>query len=443
MKRMKRNAVAVMVVAAATAWVASTGMSYAVTISSNVALFQPVTVASGDWDLITAPASVMTDDVNGTRMLTTSDESGLWIDLGQDYSIEKVYVGQKTNKAVAGAKLRAYAADQTTEVGTAFTIPSGSNYLYTMADWAGVRWIKIADEGAKPTKMTDSLRELRAFAQVETYADFIPGVTATATSTYPSAPDLAPVSLCNNAGMTDQRGPVGDPTAKSIPSGPFWHTEIDVLTATVTFDLGASYNLDEMRIWNLNQLNHAERCVKHATIMYSTDGTNYVELVDTNGAEDGNYTIPQIAVENAQNDYSLAIDLTGITASYVSITALDAHGSGDFLDPANCVGLSEVRFYGEAVPSEVPGDTDNDGDVDVDDAQALAGNWGRTEADGGPSIGDFNNDRAVNAADASILAANWTGSSQESAAVPEPVAATLLLSLFAVAAVARPRRRTR
>jgi hypothetical protein len=442
MKSLKWNSVASAVCVAGVVCVALAGTASAATVSSNVALFQPVSIASGEWDTLTVPLSVMTDDLNGSRVLTTSTESGLWVDLGQDYTIEKIYLGQKTNSAVAGAKLRAYAADQTTEIGTAFTVPSGSNYNYTVTDWSGVRWIKIADEGTKPTIMTDSLRELRAFAQVETYTGFISGVTATADSTYVGAPDVYVGALCNSAGMTDQRGPVGNPSAMSIASGPFWQTATDVLTATVTFNLNNSYDLDEMRIWNLNQANfHAERCTKHATIEYSTDGTNYTELADTNGAEDGNYTIPQIVNENAQNSYSLAIDLTGITANYVSITALDTYGTE--FDPANCVGLSEVRFYGKVVsPTPIPGDTNNDGHVDATDAAVVADHWGAPVAANDYTVGNFNNDTVVDAADASILAANWTGSG-ESAAVPEPLSATLLASLLLAVAAVRPRRATR
>ena len=80
-------------------------------------------------------------------------------------------------------------------------------------------------------------------------------------------------------------------------------------------------------------------------------------------------------------------------------------------------------------PGTIPGDTDNDDDVDADDAALLAANWlagpGATW-----SMGDFNNDGYVNDIDVTLMAANWGAGS--SASVPEPsvivyLAATLLL----------------
>ncbi|MBN2218552.1 MAG: autotransporter-associated beta strand repeat-containing protein [Pirellulales bacterium] len=80
----------------------------------------------------------------------------------------------------------------------------------------------------------------------------------------------------------------------------------------------------------------------------------------------------------------------------------------------------------------VPGDTDNDGDVDQNDAATLAGNWG-TQVTNGRFDGDFNDDTWVNAADAAILAANWTGPlGNESAPVPEPSILAMMACLSAI-----------
>ena len=88
----------------------------------------------------------------------------------------------------------------------------------------------------------------------------------------------------------------------------------------------------------------------------------------------------------------------------------------------------------------VPGDTDNDGDVDADDAEVLANHWGGSTSNGA-SDGDFNGDGVVNAKDASILAANW-GNHNESgspSSVPEPSALVLLFTLAATTLVHRRR----
>ena len=78
--------------------------------------------------------------------------------------------------------------------------------------------------------------------------------------------------------------------------------------------------------------------------------------------------------------------------------------------------------------SGVPGDADNDGDVDANDAAVLGQWWGQNVGTAGAASGDFNGDSLVNALDASILAANWTGPLNEAAngaPVPEPSAIVL------------------
>ena len=420
----------------------------AVTVSSNVALFRPVTIESGIWeDELADPPwpeiSVLTDDLNGAKLQTASELSGLWVNLEAEYDLERLNLNYRYGDLVDGAMLRGYAADQLTEVGTPITVNAGT-YYWDLTDWNGVQWILLADEGDNPDIMTGTVRELRAYSQVEcwtgsiggTATGVIPNVSVTATSTYVGAAGVATESLCNNGGMTDQRGPVGDPDALSITSGAFWQPESNVTNATVTFELDATYNLDDMYIWNLNQTNHADRGIQHATIDYSLDGENYTTLADTNGEDLGNYTIPMVT-ENVQNAYSLAIDMAGIQAKYIRIEGLDSWGGTN-------IGLSEVRFYGEVVSTNVPGDTDNDGDVDADDAAVLGNNWGRSDVTAGASEGDFNDDGYCNAKDASILAANWgTGVGESNlSAVPEPIGATLLLSLLFVLGILRPRRTT-
>jgi hypothetical protein len=82
----------------------------------------------------------------------------------------------------------------------------------------------------------------------------------------------------------------------------------------------------------------------------------------------------------------------------------------------------------------IPGDTNGNGIVDVDDAKVVAQNWGSNVGTGGFAAGDFNGDGVVNAADTAILAANWGNHNGESVAgVPEPSMIVLLaagLALF-------------
>jgi hypothetical protein len=346
MRSVKYSGIAWTVGIAVIACLTWTAVAGAETISSNVALFQPVSVASGTW----TNAANMTNDVNdgsSTRPTTTSTASGLWVDLAGTYNIDSLYLGFHAVANAQGAKLRAYAADQTTQIGTTLTVPNvtgSTTYTPTVTDWIGAHWIKISDEGSSPSTLAP--RELRVFAQVTTYPTFITGVTAAASSTAANA-DIDALNTCNNLGMNDQRTLVGDPSALSLVGGPFWQPTANLIAGeNITFDLGSVRDLGKMLIWNLNQTNRAGRCVKDATIAYSLDGTSYTDLPDANGgAAPGNYTLSQSTV-NTQNPYSLAVDFGGLQAKYVRFTVQNIYDAAE-----TATGLSEVRFYAVPEPS--------------------------------------------------------------------------------------------
>ena len=88
----------------------------------------------------------------------------------------------------------------------------------------------------------------------------------------------------------------------------------------------------------------------------------------------------------------------------------------------------------------IPGDANRNGVVDNADAAILGNNW---QSGSGLTWdqGDFNGDGFVDDRDATILAANWQASTGgDSASVPEPAAAVLLMCL-AISAAAMLRRR--
>jgi hypothetical protein len=102
-------------------------------------------------------------------------------------------------------------------------------------------------------------------------------------------------------------------------------------------------------------------------------------------------------------------------------------------------GANKVNTIGS---QDMPGDADRDGDVDADDAQALAEAWG-TATGATWEMGDFNKDGAIDIKDAAILAANWSpdGSGESVASVPEP--SVLLMVLCGLTALFAGGRRTR
>jgi hypothetical protein len=75
------------------------------------------------------------------------------------------------------------------------------------------------------------------------------------------------------------------------------------------------------------------------------------------------------------------------------------------------------------VPPPIPGDANDDGIVDDEDASILAAHWQQTGREW--EHGDFNGDGVVDEEDASILAANWQETA-EGAPVPEPGMLALL-----------------
>jgi T5SS/PEP-CTERM-associated repeat protein len=126
------------------------------------------------------------------------------------------------------------------------------------------------------------------------------------------------------------------------------------------------------------------------------------------------------------------LKINGLNVSEAEMLALIT--GGDITCPNGYVIYTEdaytVLALTEAPP--IPGDANDDGKVNADDAAKLAAYWGITSgAEWGD--GDFNGDGKVNAADASILAANWGHGMSESTSVPEPSVLCLLagaLSLF-------------
>jgi len=115
--------------------------------------------------------------------------------------------------------------------------------------------------------------------------------------------------------------------------------------------------------------------------------------------------------------------------------------------------IDDFRLYDEALSQsdiraiipvlDIPGDADEDGDVDAADAQAVAQNWGSgtSEDPATWAEGNFDGDNVVGPKDAAILAANfgYTTPTESVASVPEPSALALLLAVVLAVAVRRAR----
>ncbi|MBN2021452.1 MAG: PEP-CTERM sorting domain-containing protein [Pirellulales bacterium] len=104
-------------------------------------------------------------------------------------------------------------------------------------------------------------------------------------------------------------------------------------------------------------------------------------------------------------------------------------------------GMYFDAFGGALLTDLVPGDANDDGEVNNLDAAMLASNWLRTSRATWEQ-GDFNNDDMVDDLDLAILAANW-GHGAAAPAVPEPASAGLLLAGAAWVALGVHRRSRR
>lgn len=97
----------------------------------------------------------------------------------------------------------------------------------------------------------------------------------------------------------------------------------------IMYDLGASYNLYNMHLWNYNHPNDNDDGIASFTVHVSTNGSDWTEM----GTE---YSLPQ-ASPSAFYEGQAVASLGGVEATHVLITAIDNYGG-------ECFGLSEVRF---------------------------------------------------------------------------------------------------
>lgn len=218
------------------------------------------------------------------------------------------------------------------------------------------------------------------FALPLTAAEVIQGVTATASSQWST--DQAAGNLVNNSGiLTAGSTPVSQtPTAYDITAVHTYHqsalsqwhdTGPADTTNAITFDLGGTFEMDGIHIWNGNQwsptLNLTARGVQQFDVLVSTDGTNFTEVLSN-----------QLLTKSPGNQYipSQSFSLAGNSG----VTHVRLHIDSNFGDAYR--GLSEVMFTHVVDPGlNVPAGV-NFGTVsfnDTGEAQAVLINTGETQ----------------------------------------------------------------
>lgn len=101
------------------------------------------------------------------------------------------------------------------------------------------------------------------------------------------------------------------------------------LSHWLQYDLGYIYKLGTTKFWNYNVTDLTGRGFKEIAVDYSLDGSTWYAA--------GIFQLPE-ATGNANYTGIEGIDLTGISARFIILTAISNWNGG------NCAGLSEVRF---------------------------------------------------------------------------------------------------
>jgi len=167
---------------------------------------------------------------------------------------------------------------------------------------------------------------------VEPYSYPIQGVTATASGTQAGT---NPANTINGSGLNDHDEHSTDvlQTWMSTPGLPCW----------IQYEFDKPYKLDEMWVWNSNQLIEAFMGfgAKNVAVEHSLDGATWTRLDGT----------PEFAQATGLATYTAntVVDLGGVLARYVRLTITSNWGG-----IAPQAGLSEVRFFSIPVQAREP-----------------------------------------------------------------------------------------
>jgi hypothetical protein len=172
-------------------------------------------------------------------------------------------------------------------------------------------------------------------------------VTATASS---SEVAKGPENTVNGSGLDDSgllHGKDGDDN--------MWLSGSEPAGAWIGYEFDKVYKLDQMWVWNYNDSTEfiIGFGVRDATIEYSSDGTSWATLGTTH-----EFARAPGAPGYAHNT---TVDLSGVVAKYVKITANSNWGG-----IVSQYGLSEVRFFYIPVRAREPAPASEATDVDVD-----------------------------------------------------------------------------
>lgn len=166
-------------------------------------------------------------------------------------------------------------------------------------------------------------------------ASVIPLVSASASSGLGGGFDRTAIHTVDGSGLS------GD-SHSAVPDGEMWLTNgtfaaPNDITPQITFDLGAAYVVDTMRVWNYNETGLPTRGLTSGRISVAGADQVFSPVI----ADQAFTAAPGVA-----GDFSQSISLGGATARYVRVDNIVHLGDNGF------AGLSEVRFDGSLAPGE-------------------------------------------------------------------------------------------
>ena len=175
---------------------------------------------------------------------------------------------------------------------------------------------------------------------------------------------------CADRSGLDVNGLLHDPNYERtwLSAKPYGHNTGNPAGASgeewLLFTFNKVYEVNEMWIWNYNETGYTNIGLNQVTIHYSATGLSW----DWRQLG-GSHTFNQAAgtADMAHND---TVDFGDVKARYVVLTATSNHGNADYY------GLSEVRFFANGCPFEIPdADVNNDCTVDFKDYASVADGW--------------------------------------------------------------------
>ncbi len=218
------------------------------------------------------------------------------------------------------------------------------------------------------------------------HAEFITPVSETLSEQFSGRPATTFV----NEGLSEQ----STNATHDGNSGNCWLSATDGVIGdeTVTFDLGAAYDLTKIYIWNYNE-NHTiseSRNLKNFTVEVSTNGSTWV--YPTTGT---NQTAASIGA-GAFSSIPLTdtLDMTASGVRYVRFNVASGVSTGNYGD-ASYVGIADVAFEsvgGDLTPPTVAGITDDAGLIVSPDTPVIyTVTFSETIKASTVAVGDFTN----------------------------------------------------